>query len=97
MKKIIVSEKQKALLFKNGKYVKLLDAGKHIFLGNVEVERFMAESEIISRFCTSEILLANKSFADAVNVCEVGDNKIALHFLDGRFVGSLGRGSRCRD
>ena len=41
MKKIIVSEKQKALLFKNGKYVKLLGAGKHTVFGNAEFEKFI--------------------------------------------------------
>ena len=93
MKKIIVSEKQKALLFKNGKYVKLLGAGKHIVFGNAEFEKFMADSEVISRFCTAEALLADKEFAEAASLCKVGDNEIALHFVDGRFVGTLRGGN----
>ena len=29
MQKIIITEKQRGLLFKNGKFVKMLDAGKY--------------------------------------------------------------------
>ena len=35
MKKIVINENQKGFLFKNGRYIKLLDAGKyHTFGGS---------------------------------------------------------------
>ena len=37
MKKIIINENQKGFLFKNGKYVKLLDAGKYHAYGDREI------------------------------------------------------------
>ena len=38
MKKMIINENQKGFLFKNGKYTKMLDAGKYHLFGGKEIE-----------------------------------------------------------
>ena len=38
MKTMIINENQKGFLFKNGKYMKLLDAGKYHLFGGKEIE-----------------------------------------------------------
>ena len=38
MKKMIINENQKGFLFKHGKYIKLLDAGKYHLFGGKEIE-----------------------------------------------------------
>ena len=38
MKKVIINENQRGLLFKNGKYVKMLEAGKYFSYGGKEIE-----------------------------------------------------------
>ena len=38
MKKVIINEKQKGLVFENGKFSRLLSAGKYRFLKNKDVE-----------------------------------------------------------
>lgn len=37
MKKLIIQENQKGFLFKNGRYVRLLEAGRYYLSGNSEV------------------------------------------------------------
>ena len=45
MKKIIVKENQKGLLSKNGKFVKLLEAGKYHLFGDSHAELLSAEGQ----------------------------------------------------
>ncbi len=89
MKKIIISENEKGLLFRNGKLVKLLHAGKYNIYGNKEIEKFNISERIISKKVNTETLLANKEISDAVFSVEVGDEQLAFHFIDGRFTHSL--------
>ena len=92
MKKIIINENQRGLLFKNGKYVKLLDAGKYYTFGGREIEVFSvenAQSAIASKKCDIDTLLADKNFADNVDVVEIGDEEYALHYVNGNFVSLL--------
>ena len=92
MKKIIINENQRGLLFKNGKYVKLLGAGKYHLFGGRDIEVFSIESPqfaIASRKCNIETLLADKDFADSVEVVDVGDEEYALHYVNGKFYSLL--------
>ena len=86
MKKIIVKENQKGLLFKNGKFVKLLEAGKYHLFGDSHAELLSAEGQLTSDTCTLETLLKAPEIARQVSVVEVGDQQMALHFVDGKFV-----------
>ena len=38
MKTMIINDNQKGFLFKNGKYIKLLDAGKYHLFGGKQIE-----------------------------------------------------------
>ncbi len=85
MKKMIINENQKGFLFKNGKYVKMLDAGKYYLFGGRDIEISNLEQPIASGRCSIETLLADKNVADKVAVIEVGDEELALHYVNGKF------------
>ena len=95
MKKIIISENEKGLLFKNGKFVKLLDAGKYRLFGDSVVERRPMDElygELLPSGCSLETLLRNKEIARQTTVVDVGEQEIALHFVDGKFAQALKKG-----
>ena len=92
MKKTIINENQKGFLFKNGKYIKLLDAGKYYLLGDKEVELSYLDQPITCGRCAIETLLADKAVADSVAVVEVGDEELALHYVNGKFSSVLRHG-----
>lgn len=85
MKKMIINENQKGFLFKNGKYIKMLDAGKYYLFGGRDIEISNLEQPISSGRCSIETLLADKNVADKVAVIEVGDEELALHYVNGKF------------
>lgn len=85
MKKVIVNEKEKGFLFKDGKFVKLLEPGKYWVSGGKKIELTPLYGEIRSEYCPIEFLLADpKIAAESVQVV-VGDEELALHFEDGMF------------
>lgn len=92
MKKIIINQNQKGFLFKNGKYQKMLTAGKYYQGRGKTVEVVEETARILLKNCGLETLLADKSVADAVTVFEVADTEIALHFVNGQFDSVLRRG-----
>ena len=61
MKKMIINENQKGFLFKNGKYIKKLDAGKYHLFGGKEIEISNLEQPIVCSKCALETLLADKA------------------------------------
>ena len=87
MKKIIINENQRGLLFKNGKYVKLLDAGKHYISGGKRIETVSVDPRalLFSTSCPIDTLLADENIAKAVSVVEIGDEQYALHYINGKF------------
>ncbi|MBQ8566000.1 MAG: slipin family protein [Clostridia bacterium] len=92
MKKMIINENQKGFLFKNGKYIKLLGAGKYYLFGGREIEISNLEQPIACSKCALETLLADKAVADYAAVVEVGDEELALHYVNGKFSSVLRRG-----
>ena len=60
MKKMIINENQKGFLFKNGKYIKVLDAGKYHLFGGKEIEISNLEQPIVCSKCALETLLAKR-------------------------------------
>jgi len=92
MRKMIINEKQKGFLFKNGKYIKMLEAGKYFLFGGREIEVSDTENPITCSRCTLETLLADKDVAARAAVVEVGDEEIALHYVNGKFASVLGNG-----
>lgn len=92
MKKVIINEKNRGFLFKNGKYVKMLGAGKYYTFGDREIELSRIDQPLDCARCSIETLLADKAVADSVTVVEVGDTEMALHFVNGKFASVLRRG-----
>lgn len=90
--KIIINENQKGFLFKNGKYVKMLDAGKYHTLRGKEIEISELDQSIVSDRCSLDTLLSDKEVASKVSVIEVGDEQLALHFVNGKFSSVLRHG-----
>lgn len=92
IKKIMINENQKGFLFKNGKYIKLLDAGKYRTGCGREIEISHFNSPIISEKCALDTLLADERVRTQVSVIEVADRQLALHFTNGKFTSVLGSG-----
>lgn len=85
MKKIIINEKQKGLVFENGKFSRLLSAGKYRFLKNKDVEVMNIMLRVFTDKCPLDILLENEEFKNAVDVYEIKENEIGLRFVNGMF------------
>ena len=92
MKTMIINENQKGFLFKNGKYIRLLDAGKYHLFGGKQIEISNLDQPITCSKCALETLLADKSVAERVTVVEVGDQELALHYVNGKFSSVLRHG-----
>ncbi len=92
MKKVIINENQRGLLFKNGKYVKMLEAGKYYSYGGKEIEVLNLAQPIVSGKCALEVILSDRAVANNVSVIEVADEELALHFVNGKFASVLRRG-----
>ena len=85
MRKVIINEKQKGLVFENGKFSRLLSAGKYRFLKNKDVEVMNIMLRVFTDKCPLDILLENEEFKNAVDVYEIKENEIGLRFVNGMF------------
>ena len=92
MKKMIIHENQKGLLFKNGVYTKLLSAGKYHTTKNRQIELVSMNQPLHSEFCACETLLADPAVKNSTVSVEVGDSQYALCFVDGNYHSLLRRG-----
>lgn len=92
MEKIIISENQRGLLFKNGKFVKLLSAGKYRVFGDSRIEVKNLSGELSSALCPLETLLTDKEIEENTTVMEVKDCQVALHYVNGKFFNILSAG-----
>lgn len=92
MKKVIINENQRGLLFKNGKYVKMLAAGKYFSHGGKEIEVLSLDQPIVSDKCALDTILSDQAVASNVSVIEVADQELALHFVNGKFASVLHHG-----
>lgn len=93
MKKVIIHENQKGFLFRNGRFIKLLNAGKYHVFGDSEIEIISLSQPLSSEKCELVALLSNKEIAKQTAAIEVGDQQLALHFVNGKFDGVLRRGA----
>ena len=92
MKKIILNENQKGLLFKNGKFVRLLGAGKYRLFGDREIEAVSLKDPLVSAKCELDTLLGDREIAKLTSTVEVADQQLALHYVNGKFEDALRRG-----
>ena len=91
MTTVIINENQNGLLFKNGKYQKTVGAGKYRLFGGRTMEILEQGKLIDSKYCALDTLLAHPDFAKLVSTVEVGDEQIALHFVNGSFRCAIAR------
>lgn len=92
MKKVIINENERGLLFRNGKYVKLLCPGKYRLFGGSQAEVLPMDGMLVPYQCSLDTLLDDPEIAGQVCVAEVADQQLALHFIDGNFSEALGPG-----
>ena len=92
MKKIIINENQRGFLFKNGRFVKLLEAGGYRVFGNQQIEVVSLSEPLASEKCSLEMLCADSDIKKQISVVEIADQQLALHFVNGKFAGLLARG-----
>ncbi len=83
--KVTINENERGLLFKNGRLVKALAPGKYISLFGREIEICGVELPLASLGYNTAVLLKNESVAAMTTSVTVGDQEIALHFVDGVF------------
>ena len=92
MKKVIINENQKGLLFVNGKLIKLLNAGKHYTYGGRKIEVVLVSDMLVSEKCGLDTLLNNSDISKITSVIEVGEQQLALHYVNGAFADVLRQG-----
>lgn len=96
MKKVIVNENERGFLFKDGKFVKVLKAGKYYTYGSRFIEVVSVDESVFSNHCNLNTLLESENLkkeAAIVEVGGVGKQEIALHFAKGKFIGVLEHGT----
>jgi len=89
---LIVKENERGLVFKNGKFIKAVTAGKYRFWGDVQVEVLRIDQMIQSKLASLEVLLADRTLAESAEVIDIADWQLALHFVDGKFCDVLRQG-----
>lgn len=90
--KVTIHQNQRGLLFNNGKYIKVLEAGKYHLLPGRTAEVLDLENPVVSQICTQEILMADRNISRQTVTVEVGDEQLALHYVNGNFRQCLRRG-----
>ncbi|MBQ9747445.1 MAG: slipin family protein [Clostridia bacterium] len=92
MKTVTIQENEMGLLFKNGRYQKLLTPGKYYLTRACEVEIVSTEEELCGKRCALAALLADKRIRERTSVVEVAPSELALHYVNGRFKDVLANG-----
>ncbi len=93
MKTVIINEKQKGLLFKNGKFVKLLHAGKVRCRRGYEIEIAELSAPLQSKIAHIDTLLQNEEIRSLTVTSEIGDEKLGLHYVNGNFLQIIPKGN----
>lgn len=81
----IVNDKERGLLFRNGRLKKILSAGKYRTGKNDRVEKCSVMQPFAPVNCTLESLMAAEGAKDKLITAEVGDNEYCLCYRDGNF------------
>ncbi len=93
MKKIIILEGQKGFLFKNGKFIKMVEPGKYSLWGGKKILLSNVNDGHV-RVDNLEVSLFEKdpAFSSNVTKCVVENNTMMIHFVDGIFQSIYGAG-----
>lgn len=93
MKKVIIQDNQRGLLFRNGKYVKLLEAGRYYTYGGRRIEVCSLMQPVNSDCVSVQTLLKDPAVREQTTLINVEDEHVALHFVNGKFRDILPVGS----
>jgi regulator of protease activity HflC (stomatin/prohibitin superfamily) len=83
--KIIVNENERGLLFKNGKFIKMLNPGKYNLLNNKQVFIMNTCEEFKLAGYEFSIFLKDEELAKQLTVVDVKDETLVLHYINGKF------------
>ena len=91
--KIIISENQRGLLFRNGKFTEYLRPGRHFRFGSgLHVQIVYTGEEFKLEDYDLDVFLGNTELAKEVAVADVADETLVLHFINGKYTQTLNRG-----
>lgn len=93
--KIIINENERGYLFKDGKFEKMLEPGKHslIFWNSYKLKKVnVNDMPINTEGLDINVLMKDESFAKSIVTLNVPDNKIAIHYINGRILNVLASG-----
>lgn len=90
--KTIINENQRGLLFKNGRFIKLLTPGKYHSLFHKKIEVLSIHQQINSSYATIDILLQNRDIHSLTTQINIHDQQLALHFVNEQFTDILPTG-----
>lgn len=91
--KTIISENQRGILFKDGKFAKYLKPGKHVKLGRgYSAEILHTGSAFGVKGYDLEVFLQNSELASEIEAVDVSDETLALHFVNGKYRETLTSG-----
>jgi len=94
--KIIINENERGYLFKYGKFIKMLNPGKHSCLSwmGYTITKVSIDSSLVVNTAGIDIsvLTKDENFKNSITVINVPDNKIAVHYIDGRITDTLTSG-----
>ena len=85
--KTVISDKERGLLYKNGKLKKLLGAGSYTTFSSGSIEKVSVLQPLVPDGCTFDTLMALDGAKDKLIPVEVADNEYCLHYLNGNFRG----------
>lgn len=85
--KVIINDNERALLYKNGKLVKLLSSGKYFLFKSQKIEKYNTKTAFLPDNCSFETLMSVSGAKEMIITVEVTDSEYLLHYLDGNFDG----------
>ncbi len=92
MKTVIIRDNQKGLLYKNGKLVRILGAGKYYEYGGRSIEVLRTDLPVAPTNRSLESVLALPEAKELITVIETADNELVLHYINGNCVGVTSEG-----
>lgn len=92
MKTVIINDNQKGLLFKNGRFVKLLHAGKARHRRGETIEIVDLSAPLRSNLAHVDTLIQNEEVRALTVTAEIGDEELGLHYVNDTFVSAIPKG-----
>lgn len=92
--KVMIRENERGFLFRKSLFVKMLMPGEHLIwkLRKETCLKAVADGLVEMRGTELNILLKDEQFVKSCARVQVGDNQLALHYVDGRLKEALGAG-----